>query len=89
MSFGFIGVGRMGGGLARNLIRAGQEVLLYDLSSEAVQKTIEAGTTGKACKELKDMAGAAVVFTSLPLPTDVEGVMLGKAGFGLYRPKHN
>jgi 3-hydroxyisobutyrate dehydrogenase-like beta-hydroxyacid dehydrogenase len=80
MSFGFIGVGRMGGGLARNLIRAGKEVLLYDLSSEAVQKTIEAGTTGKACKELKDMAGAAVVFTSLPLPTDVEGVMLGKAG---------
>jgi 3-hydroxyisobutyrate dehydrogenase-like beta-hydroxyacid dehydrogenase len=80
MSFGFIGVGRMGGGLARNLIRAGREVLVYDLSSEAVQRTIEAGTTGKACRELKEMAGAEVVFTSLPLPADVEGVMLGKAG---------
>ncbi|RPJ37988.1 MAG: TrkA family potassium uptake protein, partial [Deltaproteobacteria bacterium] len=28
MIFGFIGVGRMGGGLARNLIKAGKEVLV-------------------------------------------------------------
>lgn len=35
MLFGFIGVGQMGGGLARNLIRAGKEVLVYDLNPEA------------------------------------------------------
>ena len=35
--FGFIGVGQMGGGLARNLIRAGKEVLVYDLNPEAVK----------------------------------------------------
>ena len=52
MIFGFIGVGRMGGGLARNLIRAGKEVLVYDLNSEAVQRTIEAGTTGKAARKV-------------------------------------
>jgi len=80
MTFGFIGVGRMGGGLARNLIRAGKEVLVFDLSAEAVQKTVSAGATGKAVKQVKDMAGADVVFTSLPLPGDVEGVMLGKNG---------
>lgn len=34
MQFGFIGLGNMGGGLARNLVRAGKEVLLFDLSSE-------------------------------------------------------
>jgi len=80
MVFGFIGVGRMGGGLARNLIRAGKEVLVYDLSPEAVQKTLGAGAGGKAAETLKNMAGSDVVFTSLPLPSDVEGVMLGKDG---------
>jgi 3-hydroxyisobutyrate dehydrogenase-like beta-hydroxyacid dehydrogenase len=80
MFFGFIGVGRMGGGLARNLIKAGKEVMVFDLSAEAVQKTIAAGNTGKAVREIKEMAGAEVVFTSLPLPTDVEGVMLGGKG---------
>ena len=34
---GSIGVGQMGGGLARNLIRAGKEVLVYDLNPEAVK----------------------------------------------------
>jgi 3-hydroxyisobutyrate dehydrogenase-like beta-hydroxyacid dehydrogenase len=80
MIFGFIGVGRMGGGLARNLIRAGKEVLVFDLSQEAIQKAVSAGATGKAVKQVQDMAGADVVFTSLPLPGDVEGVMLGKDG---------
>lgn len=80
MIFGFIGVGRMGGGLARNLIRAGKEVLVYDLSPDALEKTVRAGATGKAAKALRDMAGSDVVFTSLPLPSDVEGVMLGKDG---------
>jgi 3-hydroxyisobutyrate dehydrogenase-like beta-hydroxyacid dehydrogenase len=87
MIFGFIGVGRMGGGLARNLIRAGKEVLVFDLSPEAVQKTVSAGAAGKAVKQVQDMAGADVVFTSLPLPGDVEGVMLGKDGLlNLMRP---
>jgi len=87
MIFGFIGVGRMGGGLARNLIRAGKDVLVYDLSAEAVQKTVSAGATGKGVKQVKELGGADVVFTSLPLPGDVEGVMLGKDGLlNLMRP---
>lgn len=80
MLFGFIGVGKMGGGLARNLIRAGKGVVVFDISPEAVQRTLEAGTTGKAAEEVKELADADVVFTSLPLPTDVEGVMLGEEG---------
>ncbi len=80
MAIGFIGVGRMGGGLARNLIRAGKEVLVYDLSAEAVQKTIEAGKTGRAAKNAEELAGADLVFTSLPLPQDIEAVMLGERG---------
>ncbi len=80
MIFGFIGVGRMGGGLARNLIRAGKEVLFFDLSAEAIQKTIEEGRKGRAVKGIPEMAEADVIFTSLPVPKDVEGVMLGEKG---------
>lgn len=80
MSIGFIGVGLMGGPLARNLIRAGKEVMVFDLSEEAVQKTLDAGTTGAAAGSLDDLAGSDLVFTSLPMPPHVEGVMLGDDG---------
>jgi len=80
MLFGFIGVGAMGGGLARNLIRAGKEVLVFDLSLEAIQRTLDAGTSGKAAKDVKELANADVVFTSLPLPKHLEEVMLGEDG---------
>ena len=80
MLFGFIGVGAMGGGLARNLIRAGKAVLVYDLSQEAMQRTLDAGTSGKAAKDVKELTDADVVFTSLPLPQHLEEVMLGEDG---------
>ncbi len=80
MSIGFVGVGLMGGPLARNLIRAGKEVLVFDLSEEAVQKTLDAGATGKAAGSLDDLANCEIVFTSLPMPPHVEGVMLGDDG---------
>ena len=80
MLFGFIGVGAMGGGLARNLIRAGKQVLVFDLNPEAVKRTLEAGSTGKGAAELKELAAADVVFTSLPLPQHLEETMLGEKG---------
>jgi len=80
MSIGFIGVGLMGGPLARNLIRAGKEVLVFDLSEEAVKRTLDAGTTGKAAGSVDDLADCEIVFTSLPMPPHVEGVMLGDDG---------
>ncbi len=80
MAIGFIGVGLMGGPLARNLIRAGKEVLVFDLSAEAVQKTLEAGTSGKAAASIDTLSGCDIVFTSLPMPQHVEGVMLGDDG---------
>jgi len=80
MQIGFIGVGAMGGGLARNLIRAGKEVLVYDLNPEAVKRTLDAGTTGKAATQVQDLASADIVFTSLPLPQHLEETMLGQTG---------
>ena len=80
MLFGFIGLGNMGGALARNLIRAGKEVLVYDLKPEVIEKTLTAGATGKKAEDAKALAVADVVFTSLPLPTHIEQVMLGDDG---------
>jgi len=80
MTIGFVGVGLMGGPLARNLIRAGKEVLVFDLSEDAVKKTLEAGTSGKAAASLGDLSNCDVVFTSLPMPQHIKGVMLGDEG---------
>jgi len=80
MPIGFVGVGLMGGPLARNLIRAGKEVLVFDLSEEALKRTLDAGTSGKAVASLGDLADCDIVFTSLPMPQHVEGVLLGDDG---------
>ena len=53
MQFGFIGVGQMGGGLARNLIRAKKNVWVFDLNPEAVKATLAAGTTGRAAAKIE------------------------------------
>ncbi|MBI4804392.1 MAG: NAD(P)-dependent oxidoreductase [Desulfovibrio sp.] len=80
MKIGFIGVGLMGGPLARNLIRSGRSVSVYDLSKEAVDRTLAAGTTGNAAANVDELASCDLVFTSLPLPQHVTGVMLGDSG---------
>lgn len=80
MSIGFVGVGLMGGPLARNLIRAGKEVLVFDLSADAVKKTLDAGTSGKAASSLGELSDCDLVFTSLPMPQHIKGVMLGDEG---------
>ena len=80
MEIGFIGVGAMGGGLARNLIRAGKSVLIYDINPEMVEKAIAAGSTGKAARDVSELAGCGLVFTSLPLPTHLRDTMLGGNG---------
>lgn len=80
MSIGFIGVGAMGGGLARNLIRAGKDVLVFDLSKDAVDKTLAVGSTGSAAASVDELAGCEIVFTSLPMPQHLKDTMLGDAG---------
>ena len=42
-SVGFIGVGRMGGPMARRLIEAGYQLTIYDTSEAAMRPLIEQG----------------------------------------------
>jgi 3-hydroxyisobutyrate dehydrogenase len=72
---GFIGVGNMGGPMARNLIRAGHSLKVYDLSQEAVNFVVQSGAA--AASSVKDAAGAVeFVVTMLPAGTHVRGVFL-------------
>jgi len=71
MKIGFVGVGTMGGPVARNLLPAGQSVCVFDLNSEAVEVTLAAGDRGQAATSLADLGGCELIFTCLPLPQDV------------------
>lgn len=80
MKIGFIGLGAMGSGIAANLVKAGYQLVVFDLRQEAAQPLLEAGATWAAS------AGAAardadVVFTSLPGPKEMQ--QLAMAGDGL------
>lgn len=80
MKIGFIGIGLMGGPLARNLIRAGKEVYIYGRNPQNIEKTLSAGTTGKLVSTIQDLAICDIVFTCLPLPQIVKSIMLEDNG---------
>lgn len=69
-----IGLGRMGGGLARNLARHPDfEAVVFDLDPAAVDRCVEAGATA-AASAVDAVDGAGLVVTSLPLPHHVRAV---------------
>ena len=55
MKIGIIGLGRMGGNIARRLMRAGHEVVAYDRNPPAVADLVKDGATG--AESLDDMRG--------------------------------
>jgi 3-hydroxyisobutyrate dehydrogenase len=69
----FIGLGHMGGGMAPNLVKAGHEVIAFDLVPEAVRQAADAGCTpaSSASEAVKD---ADVVITMLPAAKHVRAV---------------
>jgi 3-hydroxyisobutyrate dehydrogenase len=76
---GFIGLGTMGGKMATNIQKAGYRIVVHDLHRQSASHHLQAGAewaeTPRALAEKSD-----VIFTSLPEPTDVERVALGKDG---------
>ena len=89
MKIGFIGIGLMGGPLARNLIRAGREVLFFARNKEHIEKTLSAGTTGKLVSSVRDLADCDIVFTCLPLPQTVKAVMMEDDGLLNHMKPHS
>jgi 3-hydroxyisobutyrate dehydrogenase len=79
MKVGFIGLGTMGRHMARHLREAGYEVVVNDIRAEAMEPHVAAGATA-AATPAEVLAATEVVFTSLPMPADVESVALGPNG---------
>lgn len=69
-TIGFIGAGKMGGGMARQLSAGGHAVTVFDPSPEAVAACVAAGASAAAGAG-EAVTGADAVFTSLPLPEHV------------------
>lgn len=75
-----IGVGRMGGGIARNLCRGGFDVTVYDFNPDAVKVCTDEGA--KAAASVGDaVAGQELIITSLPTPEIVLGMYAENLGF--------
>lgn len=79
MKVGFIGLGNMGNPMATNLARAGHELTVHDLRREAATNLLEMGANW-ADSPKDAVPGNDVVFTSLPVPRDVDAVVLGENG---------
>ena len=79
MKVGFIGVGNMGNPMAANLQKAGHALQVHDIKREAAQNLLDAGATW--VNSPKEAAtGVDYVFLSLPMPADVERVVLSENG---------
>ena len=79
MRLGFIGTGNMGNPMAANLIKAGHQLTVHDLRREAAINLLEMGADW-ADSPREAVAGNEAVLTSLPVPRDVEAVVLGENG---------
>jgi len=76
---GFIGLGVMGKPMARNLLKAGYPLVVYDIRPEPVEELVKAGADrASSPKEVAEKS--EVIITMLPDSPDVEEVILGEKG---------
>ena len=76
---GFIGLGIMGKPMAKNLVKAGYDLIVYDIVDAAVKELGEAGAQTAA--SIAEVAQAAdVIVTMLPNSPHVKEVVLGAGG---------
>ena len=76
---GFIGLGIMGKPMVRNLQKAGEELLVYDIDSTALaQMTGEGFIEAKSCREVAEKSD--VIILMLPNSPHVEEAVLGPDG---------
>ena len=76
---GFIGLGTMGAPMARNLLKAGFALRVFDIEPKAVESLVSAGAT--AATSAADAArGADRVITMLPNGEHVAEAVFGKGG---------
>ena len=76
---GFVGVGIMGSGMARNLLKTGATLAVWNRTPSKTAAFVEAGDT--TVRNLSDLAReAAIVFLCVSDTPDVESVLFGDGG---------
>jgi 2-hydroxy-3-oxopropionate reductase len=79
MKIGFIGLGIMGKPMAKNLLKAGHQLVVYDIIDAPVRELVEAGAA--AGESPSDVASQCeLIITMLPNSPHVKEAVLGKNG---------
>ena len=79
VKIGFIGLGVMGKPMAKNLLKAGHQLVVYDIVKEKVDDLVQAGA--EPAESCRDAAGRGdIIILMLPDSPEVEVVMLGEKG---------
>lgn len=79
MRIGFIGLGIMGRPMAKNVLKAGKDVVVFDVVKEAVEEIAALG--GKVASSCREAAGESdVVITMLPNSPHVRTALCGEEG---------
>jgi|tagenome__1003787_1003787.scaffolds.fasta_scaffold20939713_3 3-hydroxyisobutyrate dehydrogenase len=79
MKAGFIGLGRMGKGVARRLLDSGVSLTVFDVDEEAARRFVDDGAVWAA--DPGEVASRVeVLFTSLPGPAQIDQVYRGAGG---------
>ena len=71
----FIGLGNMGGPMATNLVKAGHQVCVFDLSESAVAQVVEQGASTKT-SAIDCVKDAQFIISMLPAGKHVDAVYL-------------
>ena len=77
---GFVGLGSMGGPMAKNLMDAGYEMVLHNRTREKAEELAREGGAEVAGSPGEVAEQCDVVITMLPGPADVERVVCGEDG---------
>lgn len=79
MKVGFIGLGIMGKPMAKNLVKAGYELVVFDFNKDSVEELVSCGAAAAA--NGKEVASQAeVVITMVPNSPHVRAAVLGENG---------
>ncbi len=79
MKVGFVGLGIMGRPMAKNLVKAGHELIVFDFNKDAVADLVSCGAKAAACgREVAEQA--PVVITMVPNSPHVRSAVFGENG---------
>jgi len=80
MRIGFIGLGNMGAPMARNLLKAGHHLVVFDIASEPMDQAVNMGARAGTSTEAVGQSDVEMLITMLPSSAEVDAVYLGPGG---------